>query len=349
MSAPPPPLFFFVLHNSDWNIELNSSEMSWTPSTPLHLHSLNRSTIVFGQNVSSSGSKMISIQLRHHFLFTPLFPFFPPFSLHEVWSRSFFPQTQKKKNQIRGCTGRKRPEQEWISETNCPADANRRVGLLFQMIPCFISWATETLRSFWKGLQHLWIVCLVRKERTIFLFVFSVVLFDSWAEQFPDDVLISCKSISANGLMRGRSRSSQPECRMWTPLPTEGASASAQMRVVQRQQSDWRVFTDATAAVWWHKKSQKWDEGMSLRRWLLGGMLWTRICSYVSLHNGVKNKIMTKWCIPLHEQRIPVVQVWCSLMFLHFQLFVVLFMWGEISLKRMWGIYVKRMYWCCVE
>lgn len=26
------------------------------------------------------------------------------------------------KSQIRGCTGRKRPQQEWVSETNCPTD-----------------------------------------------------------------------------------------------------------------------------------------------------------------------------------------------------------------------------------
>lgn len=86
---------------------------------------------------------------------------------------AFFPQT-KKKTQIRGCTGRKRPEQEWISETTRPVDADRQVGLVSQIVPCFMSGRRRRLRIL-GGLEHLWVVCLVGKVRT-FVFVFSVVL-----------------------------------------------------------------------------------------------------------------------------------------------------------------------------
>lgn len=89
---------------------------------------------------------------------------------------------RQKKNLIRGCTGRKRPEQEWISETNCPADADRQVGLLFQIIPAFISWATGDVEEFLKGFAAS-LDSLSGEERNelylFFIFVFSVVLLDS--------------------------------------------------------------------------------------------------------------------------------------------------------------------------
>lgn len=308
MSASPPLFFFFVVHNSDCET-LSLTALKWAE---LHQH-LFIFTVWTG--VPSSSVKTFLVLVLKWFPYSCViiscslhfFLFFLPSHCMKFGAEAFFHRPKKKKNQIRGCTGRKRPEQEWISETNCPAEADRRVGLLFQMIPCFITWATETLRSFWKGLQHLWIVCLVRKERTIFcLFSLSCcliheqssfqMLFWFLANRLVQTVWCVEEAVllspSAACARLGRQRALQPLHRC---ASCSGCSLTDACLLTLQPQ-----FGDT-------KKSQKWGEGMSLRRWLLGGMLWTRIRSYVSLHNGVKNKIMTKWCILLHEQSIPVV------------------------------------------
>lgn len=138
---------------------------------------------------------MISIQLRHHFLFSPVFPFFP-LSLHEVWRRRFF---HRKKRQLRGCRVRKRAEQEWVSETDCPAHADTQVGLFVSDDSMLFVSATR-LRVFERILQHLLDSLFGKKRTSQFLFlVFSVVLLIVEQTFFfsPNDVFISCKSIDA--------------------------------------------------------------------------------------------------------------------------------------------------------
>lgn len=147
---------------------------------------------------------MISIQLRHHFLFSPLFPFFPPLI---AWSleETLFPQKKKSDSRLHRQKATRARMGLWDKLSSIRRQTGRT--LCFRIFHALC--VGDTFKSFWKDLQHLWIVCLVRKERTIFLFVFAVVLLIVEQIFCPNDVFI----FMLLSVWCGRSRSSSA----WVP------------------------------------------------------------------------------------------------------------------------------------
>lgn len=198
---------------------------------------------------------MISIQLRHHFLFSPLFPFFSLFSLHEVWRRRFFHRKKKSDSRLHRQKATTARMGLWDELSN------RQVGLFVSDYSKRDVSATGKFKSFWKDLQHLCVVCLVGKERTFFFLDFSAVLLMS---RFFSQIIffILCKAIEAvclfdveEGVLLCRSAA----CAL---LGLEGALQPLQRGVLINVAScsdntDRRLFADGTAAVWWEKKTPK--------------------------------------------------------------------------------------------
>lgn len=145
--------------------------------------------------------------------------------------------------------------------------SNRQVGLFVSDYSKRDVSATGKFKRFWKDLQHLCVVCLVRKERTFFLDFSAVLLID---EQifFPNDFFfILCKAIDAvspfdvEDVLLCRSAA----CAL---LGLEGALQPLQRGALISVAScsdntDRRLFADGTAAVWWEKKTfQKCQDGI---------------------------------------------------------------------------------------